>query len=316
MHPVRTHRDTVEILTPAKLNLFLEVLGTRPDGFHELDMIMEAINLCDRLVVSKGGSTIQLETNVPDLPTGPENIVVRAAELFFRAAGLAPHVRCYLEKRIPVGGGLGGGSGNAVGTIYALMKLFDVYLSDNDLFAMALALGSDVPFFLRGGLARCRGRGERVDTLGAGQPRTFVLLAPSFALKTAEVYARLSFPLTSPRDLGTITLDIAEQKLRRGELLFNRLEEPAFALEPQLHEIREGARRGGVSVLLTGSGSCFFGLLQQEADVSQLAGFLECLREHVLVQLVRNLPPWWRPWRKEGGSANHRRTRSPSGEGK
>ena len=96
----------------------------------------------------------------------------------------------------------------------------------------------------------------------------------------------------------------------------NRLEEPAFALAPQLHEIREGARRGGVSVLLTGSGSCLFGLLQRQADVSQLAGFLECLKEQVLVQLVRNLPPWWRPWRKEGGSANHRCTRSPGGEGK
>jgi 4-diphosphocytidyl-2C-methyl-D-erythritol kinase len=155
-----------------------------------------------------------------------------------------------------------------------------------------------------------------VEVLGAGSPRTFLLIVPPFALKTAEVYARLSFPLTSPRNLGTMTHEIAERKLRTGELLFNRLEEPAFALEPQLHEIREGARRGGVSVLLTGSGSCLFGLTQGRADVSQLAGFLKCRKGQAFAQLVRNLPPWWSPWRKEGGSGNHRCTRSPGGEGK
>jgi 4-diphosphocytidyl-2-C-methyl-D-erythritol kinase len=311
--PAKTGPDRVEILTPCKLNLFLEVLGKRPDGYHELDMLMEAIDLCDRIVATRGGAGIRLATNVPDIPTDRENIVVRAAELFFEACGMDPSVEFFLEKRIPAGGGLGGGSGNAIGALYALMELFDVRLSPEALFGMACALGSDVPFFLEGGLARCRGRGERIEVLGAGRPRRYVVVVPPFPLRTAQVYASLLFPLTSPRVLGTMSLERAEEGFASGELFFNRLEEPAFKLRPELAELREGALREGVSLQLTGSGSCLFGRAPEGMDRAELEDRLGCRHSKVAVLVASNLPPWRREWRKEGGRGNHRCAGAPVG---
>ena len=292
MRPVRIDRRSVCIRTPAKLNLFLEVTGKRPDGYHDLDMLLEAVDLCDTLTAARTDGGITLETDAPGIPTDRRNIVIRAAELFTAAAGIDAGVHFRLHKRIPPGGGLGGGSGNGVGALFALQELFGVPLEPARLHGLACALGSDVPYFLHGGLARCRGRGEIVDGLGSGSPRRFLLLIPSFALSTADVYAALIFPLTCPRSLGTMTVGSLEERLRAGEFFFNRLQEPAERLRPELGAIMRQARSAGLRAAMTGSGSCLFALLPEGFSAAQRGALDDRLAGAARVVEVSNLPPW------------------------
>ncbi len=292
MCPVRDGADRVSIRTPCKLNLFLEVTGKRPDGYHDLDMIMEAIDICDTIVVARDAPGIALTTDRPDIPTDRSNIIVKAAELFFAATGIAPRARFHLEKRVPVGGGLGGGSANGIGALFALMALYDAPLPDEEQFRIACALGSDVPFFLHGGLARCRGRGEIIAPLGSGAPRRFAVLVPPFGLGTAAVYASLEFPLTSPRRLGTISSRSVEERIRSGALFFNRLEDPAVKLRPELGALMRRAREVGVDAHLTGSGACLFAVVSSDFDRSHGGLVARALEGVAEVSIAGNLPAW------------------------
>ncbi len=292
MQVVRRGPDAVAVRTPCKLNLFLEVAGRRADGYHDLDMIMEAIDLCDTLTVSRDADRIVLASDDPGIPTDRRNIIVQAAERFFAAAGLPPRARMHLRKCVPVGGGLGGGSANGIGALRALMELYAAPLPREEQFRIACALGSDVPFFLHGGLARCRGRGEIVDPLGSGSPRRFAILVPPFGCSTAEVYSNLNFPLTSPRSIGTITAGSVEERIRNGTLFFNRLEDPAVALRPELARIMKKAREVGVDAHMTGSGACLFALLSDCAGGGRDALVAEALAGMVEVKIADNLPAW------------------------
>jgi 4-diphosphocytidyl-2-C-methyl-D-erythritol kinase len=292
MRAVRTGDGRVSILTPCKLNLFLEVTGKRPDGYHDLDMIMEAIDLCDTIEAGRDADGIVLTTDAPGIPTDRGNIIAKAAERFFAATGLPPRARLHLRKRVPVGGGLGGGSANGIGALFALMALYDAPLTYAEQFRIACALGSDVPFFLRGGIARCRGRGEIMDALPNGRPRRFIVLVPPFGCGTAAVYANLNFPLTSPRSLCTIWQGSVEERIRSGALFFNRLEEPAVKLRPELAHIKEKAREVGVEAHLTGSGACLFALLSNDVDASYGGFVAKALAGLVEVRVAENLPAW------------------------
>jgi len=292
MQVVRRGPDTVVVRTPCKLNLFLEVIGKRADGYHELDMIMEAIDLCDTLTVARDADGIALACDDPAVPTDRRNTIVRAAERFFEAAGLPPRARMHLRKRVPIGGGLGGGSANGIGALRALMELYAAPLPREEQFRIACELGSDVPFFLYGGLARCRGRGEIIDPLGAGAPRRYLVLVPPFACSTAEVYANLNLPLTSPRSAGTMSPGSVEERIRDGMLFFNRLMKPAAGLRPEFALIMKKAREIGVDAHMTGSGACLFALASDRAGGGRDALVAEALAGMAEVRIAENLPAW------------------------
>src|SRR5579885_1660078 len=177
----------------AKINLTLDVLGRRADGYHELVTVMQEIDLYDTLCLTTADDgKVQLLCSVPEL-NNTENLVVRAAELVRRQRGLEQGVRIELLKRIPVAAGLGGGSSDAAAVLLALQR--QLPLSPTDLLDLAAALGSDVPFFLTGGLALCEGRGERVQPLDAQLPpsmRWLLLLKPAISISTAAVFRSLS----------------------------------------------------------------------------------------------------------------------------
>jgi 4-diphosphocytidyl-2-C-methyl-D-erythritol kinase len=280
------------IRTPSKLNLFLEVTGRRPDGFHELVMIMEAVDLCDTLVAERKGSGVSLSCNRESVPTGEDNTIIRAARLFFSVSAAGGGVHFSLEKQIPAGGGLGGASGNAIGALFALMKLFDVTLPHETLYRIACRLGSDMPFFLKGGLSECRGRGEIVKLLGCGRKRSFLLVVPPFPLSTPKVYENLTLPLTRPRLFVMITLKSIEEQISTRTLFYNRLTDSAFELEPRLKDIVVRAKDQGVSLHLTGSGSCLFGLLQQKNESALFDSISRALEGQSEVMAVHNLSPW------------------------
>src|SRR3954453_3345618 len=209
---IRTIAGGVEVLAPAKLNLFLEVLARRPDGYHGIESLMVTVNLYDTLTVSELDSeSTALECDDPSLPTGSENLVVKAAERLKAATGCPRGARITLRKVIPAQAGLAGGSSDAAATLVALDRVWNLETPAPALSSVAAEIGSDVAFFLHGPSAICRGRGEQVEAMERGRPLHFVLVVPELGLSTADVYRNVQ-PPDRPRPIGPAT-----QALARGE---------------------------------------------------------------------------------------------------
>lgn len=268
----------VRILAPAKVNLGLAVLGRRPDGYHELRTVFQAVGLCDRLALRRVARGVRVRC--PALPgLGPANLAHRAAELFLRETGVRGGMAIDLEKRIPAGGGLGGGSSDAAAVLLGASQLFGLRPPRERLLSWAAQLGSDVPFFVLGGAALGAGRGERLEPLPAlpGRPAVLVL-APPEPLATAAVYARLD-PAASTARRRALAILLARWRAGDvagvGRALFNDLEAPAFSLAPGLASAKRALREAGAAgALLSGSGSCVFGLFPGPAEARRAAAAL------------------------------------------
>ncbi len=259
----------MQLWAPAKINLSFKILGRRADGFHEIETLMAPISLRDRLTFAYEKapvSTVEFQCDDPSLPAGEDNLVVRAAMSFLTAASVDARVTITLQKVIPHGAGLGGGSSDAATTLLGLNELLDVNLRTPDLIELATEIGSDVPFFLLRSAATCRGRGEIVSP--AKTPRTFQLLLvkPDFGVPTPAAYARWQ----DSRELPGV--DYAAQEFG-GVRFFNDLERPVFEKYLFLAEIKSWLRRQTeVAVaLLSGSGSTLFAVLHEHADAQVLA---------------------------------------------
>lgn len=262
------------ISAPAKVNLYLDILGKRPDGYHEIRTVMQTVDLCDRIRIEERKRGISFKC-AGDAPSGPENLARRAADLFLRTAGIRGGVRIELTKQIPPQRGLGGGSSDAASVLAGLNRLFKTDLPDRVLMGMAAQLGSDVPFFLRGGTALCEGRGERVKPIRTDARLCFVLLLPEFGISTGRVYQALTKKDLTPPNAGD---RILLKAVRRGDSetvalgLYNRLERPAFRLCPALRLLKqEMAALGFMGVLMSGSGSAILGIAPDRATATSLA---------------------------------------------
>jgi 4-diphosphocytidyl-2-C-methyl-D-erythritol kinase len=270
----RPTADGVEVLAPAKLNLFLEILGRRADGYHDIESLMVAVDLFDVLTFADDPSgRITLRTDDPSLPTGPENLVVKAAEALRTATGCDRGASIELRKAIPAQAGLAGGSSDAAATLTALDLLWDLRTPPDQLDALAGSIGSDVAFFRHGPSAVCRGRGEVVEHIPLPRPLSFVLVCPPFGVGTADVYRRLT-PPEKPTPIGPFLEAFAGGDTRTiGAHLFNRLQPIAETLCPALREVRDALASVGAHLdghLMSGSGSAFFGLAR-DPDAASLA---------------------------------------------
>ncbi len=264
----------VEKQSPAKVNLLLNILGKRPDGFHELETVMHPVNLFDTIHFERGGHGIQLTCDEPALPVGLQNLVYRAAEAFLRAAKISDGVRIRLVKKIPLAAGLGGGSGNAATTLLALKELFDRPLSTAKLNELATALGSDVPFFLQGRPALATGRGEQIQPLDffpALRGKAFLLIHPGFGIATAWAYQSLArFPDRlngrPGRAQELVSLLQAGDLCAARDGFYNSLEAPALEKYPVLQLFQEFLRaNGALAALMSGSGSTTFAIVEHVA---------------------------------------------------
>jgi 4-diphosphocytidyl-2-C-methyl-D-erythritol kinase len=266
--------------SPCKVNLILNILGRRADGFHELETVMQPVAICDEMTFARGGVGVQLTCTHPELPTDGKNLVHRAATSFLAAAQITDGVRIHLDKRLPLAGGIGGGSANAAVTFAALNELFGSPLSLAQLHALAAALGSDVPFFLYDRPALATGRGEKVRTLGnfaALRGKACFLAHPGFGISTPWSYQNLArFPQALNGRTGRAERLIA--LLQTGDLtaaaaeFYNSLEAPAFDKFPVLALYQEFLREQGALVaLMSGSGSTTFAIAQDLAAADQLA---------------------------------------------
>jgi 4-diphosphocytidyl-2-C-methyl-D-erythritol kinase len=305
----------IKLEAPAKLNLFLEVLRKRADGYHEIRSILHAINLCDEVAVRERKRGVQLVCTDASLPRGERNIAWRAAELMRRRARTAAGVVVRLVKRIPVGAGLGGGSSDAAAVLKAVNQLWRLGLSPDELMQLAAQLGSDCPFFIPCGTALCEGRGELVTPLTLRRELHFVLVCPPIGLATTEVYRNLTKnDLTSKRADDRIIQKILEtgdvQEI--GQELFNRLEGPAFRLLGQLRAVKEQLSvlcRG--RALMTGSGSALFGILDNASEVKGVVARLAPLGLGMVVG-VESWNPEQAARLKGGGRREDHRGKSPT----
>ena len=281
--------SSLHMTPPAKLNLSLAILGRRPDGFHELETLMICVSLADTLRLTPrpdGELVLRVQAAGPGLPTvpaGPDNLVLRAANLLREATGTTLGADLQLDKRIPAEAGLAGGSADAAATLYGLNRLWNLALSRDELMALAARLGSDIPFFLCGASAAiARGRGEQLQPLPMLGRLHAVIIKPPFGLGTAAVY-RACAELGATNQPGTAVAladALAAGRLDRvARLLRNDLQAAAGTLAPALEHVRrrlhEHCRFGG---LMTGSGSACFGLCGSAREATRAAARLRAAR--------------------------------------
>ena len=254
---------------PAKLNLTLRITGRRDDGFHEIDTLMLPLAGLHDVLTYEPATGLHFTCSDAGLPVGDDNLVVRAARGFADAAGVEAGVRIYLEKHIPSGAGLGGGSSDAAATLRALQEMHGAPLDADALHALAAELGSDVPFFLQDGPARCTGRGEIVSPApnAFSGPLPVLLLKPRFPVATVDAYRRVLDP-SLPRIPG-IPMDPCEID---GLTLVNDLERPVFAKHRFLAELKLWLteRPESRAAMMSGSGSTVFAILNPGCDAETL----------------------------------------------
>ena len=255
----------MEVKAYAKINLTLEVLGRRPDGYHEVRTVLQTVQLADTLCFTPS-DRLEMDCSVPELG-GQDNLVLKAAEALSRATGCGDGIKVYLDKHIPIGVGLGGGSSDAAATLKALDGLWGLGLTDEKLRSIAESLGSDVPFFIRGGTALGKGRGEIITELPPMPNRWIVLLCPlpgfagtgaSFP-KTAHLYSMLGPEHYTDGSHTCRAVDAIKSGCFSRALLYNAFERVA----PAAFEGFEGARRdflesGARGVYLSGAGPSLY----------------------------------------------------------
>ncbi len=278
---VVTKEMHLEKKSPGKVNLLLNILGRRPDGFHELETVMHPVNLFDEIRFERGGNGIQLTCDEPALPVDFQNLIYRAADAFLKLHNPRAGVRIHLQKKIPLAAGLGGGSGNAATTLLALNELFDRPLSTAKLDELAASLGSDVPFFLQNRPALATGRGEKIQPLDffpALRGRAFLLIHPGFGISTPWAYqnlARFSKALNGKQGRAQELIS----KLQSNDWsavadgFYNSLEAPALEKFPVLALFQEFLRaNGALAALMSGSGSTTFAIAEDVNAAESLMG--------------------------------------------
>jgi 4-diphosphocytidyl-2-C-methyl-D-erythritol kinase len=288
----RGQSNSVTVFAPAKLNLFLKVLGKRDDGYHELETLMVSVSLYDTLLLSDDPSgRVQLtcvdggprlaQSRSREMPgSGADNLVVRAAELLKQHTGSAHGARIELVKRIPLAAGLAGGSSDAAAALAGLNRLWQLGLSSRDLQELAARLGSDVPFFLcSSSAAICRGRGEVVEPLSLSERFWFVMARPSSGLATADVY-RHCRPSSIDWSAGELAMRLSRGRLGEAAGLFhNALQEPAERLNADVTRLKRAfARQPFAGHTMSGSGTSYFGLCRSRRQAVQLAARLKATR--------------------------------------
>ncbi len=274
-----------EIEAPAKLNLYLEVLGPPAQGFHPLETLMVPVRIFDQLRWSPGvsqqmgasarsGCTLKIanqaagNSHCETLSANSDNLILQAANRLAQAAGVEPSGTFELVKRIPMQAGLGGGSSDAAAALLLANQGWNIGYSRQQLMTLAADLGSDVSYFLSSGAAVCRGRGERVEPV-PGLPRLhFVVVKPPVGLSTAEVFSKLQFNKTESRHASTALTSLLES-LRQGAIsnagrgMKNNLESAAEQLTPWIEKLRQAfAKCGCHAHLMTGSGSSYIGVMR------------------------------------------------------
>jgi 4-diphosphocytidyl-2-C-methyl-D-erythritol kinase len=257
--------QTMQVLAPAKINLSLKVLRRRDDGFHEIETLISPISLADKIDIEPQSRWIDFSCDDPTLPGGDENLVVRATKAFLEKTKITSGVGIKLQKQIPHGAGLGGGSSDAAAVLVALNKLFEAKLSGEELAKLGSTIGSDVSFFLFELAAVCRGRGEIVSPTKLKKKFSILLLKPAFSVLSAWAYSRWQ----DSKEIPGISY---QRQNFDGQDFVNDLERPVFEKFVFLAQLKAWLLKQAEvgAALMSGSGSTVFAVLRSNADVDLL----------------------------------------------
>ncbi|MBN1621706.1 MAG: 4-(cytidine 5'-diphospho)-2-C-methyl-D-erythritol kinase [Endomicrobiales bacterium] len=258
----------MQILAPAKINLFLEVVSKRNDGYHNLETIFQTVSLYDKIKILPQKNALSLVCSKRGIPKGRDNLALKAAFLLKEKLKVKHGAKIILEKNIPAGAGLGGGSSDAASVLKGLLKFWKKRIPKQELLKIAVKLGADVPFFLYGGTAFASGIGEKIKKINNVKPAWYLLIFPRFSIPTASVYKKLSFPLTKQQKITKIKklLEAGSLPSIWGRLLFNRLEEPVLLNYAKIRQIKNELKNMGFFNLLSGSGSAVFALIKSRSE--------------------------------------------------
>lgn len=254
----------MRVLAPAKLNVYLRVLGKRPDGYHDVNTLMIPVTLYDELHVEPQRDEINVETRGLDI-SREDNLAYKAARRFIDTTGINTGVHVRIVKHIPAGAGLGGGSSDAAGVLLAMNRLFKAGLNEQDLASMAADIGADCPFFIMGRPFVMVGRGDIPAREVHIEDRIFLVIVPSFSLNTVEVYSSLDHfrpGVDNYIDASIKAMD-STRPVAPEDLLVNDLEEVVFSRHPEIRDIKqELLDAGALGAIMTGSGSAVFGVFK------------------------------------------------------
>jgi len=269
--------SAMQVLAPAKINLSLKILGRRNDGFHEIETLISPISLADKIDIERQSRWIDFMCDDRSVPPGDENLVVRAAKLFFEKTKVTAGVGIKLQKQIPHGAGLGGGSSDAASTLIALNQLFETKLSREEMAKLGSTIGSDVAFFLFESPAVCKGRGEIVEPTKLKKKLSILLLKPAFSVSSVWAYSRW-------RDSREIPRISYQPQNFDGQSFVNDLERPVFEKFIFLAQLKTWLLKQAEvgAALMSGSGSTVFAVMRDNADV-------ELLTKRVRAELDREI---------------------------
>ena len=268
------------VTAPAKINLFLEILNKRQDGYHNIESIMHTVSLFDILEFEpKEENEIDLICIVNNnISNDKNNLVYKAVIKFKEQYNINKGIKIKLTKNIPTGAGLGGGSSDAATTLVALNKIWNVNAGITELEFLGATIGTDVPFFITGGTAKISQIGNVVEKIKTDFNYTFILVKPNFGISTVYAYSRVKFPLTNLQKINTITKYIADGKFSLKDarfLFFNRFESFVFDKYPEIKLIKDTLDSLGCVSLMSGSGSCVFGLVEDINKISYITNELK-----------------------------------------
>jgi 4-diphosphocytidyl-2-C-methyl-D-erythritol kinase len=258
----------------AKINLTLDVLYKRPDGYHEVEMVMQTVDLSDHLTFTPWEEDeIVLSCTVPYIPLDNRNLVYQAAKLVKETFGVKKGIRIHIDKRIPVAAGLAGGSSDAAATLRGLNRVWNLGQSLDDLAKLGAKIGSDVPFCIYGGTAIARGRGEVIEHLPKVAPTWVVLVKPPIAVSTADVYGRLRVEeIEKHPDTQAMVEALQTGDVRViADHLGNVLEQVTYAMYPEVERLKSQLLKfGAVGALMSGSGPTVFALADKEQKATRI----------------------------------------------
>ena len=269
--------DSMWINAPAKINIGLDVVGRREDGYHEVRMIMQSIRLFDRLTLDrKKDPGVRLTTNLKFLPTDENNLIVKSAKMLMKEFNLEGGLNINLEKRIPVAAGMAGGSTDAASTMIAINQMYDLNLSNSQLMKRAAKIGADIPYCIMKGTALAEGIGEKLSTVPKLPNCTVLIVKPKIHVSTKEVYSKLTLDENTIHPDINVMIDDLKKKDLEGlcSHIGNTLEGVTIPMYPEIDDIKKFMmENGALGSLMSGSGPTVFGIFDDKDKATRAKEF-------------------------------------------
>ncbi|NLJ66879.1 MAG: 4-(cytidine 5'-diphospho)-2-C-methyl-D-erythritol kinase [Clostridiales bacterium] len=278
--------ESIHLRAHAKINLTLDVVGKRPDGYHDVEMIMQSVNLWDEIILKEIDRGIELDSNMKNLPRGSKNIAWRAAELIRKEFGVSRGVNIYIKKNIPIAAGMGGGSADCAGVLLGLSRLWDLQIEDETLKALGKSLGADVPFCLTGGTALAQGIGDILTPITSRADIWLVIIRPNIWVSTKEIYGRLDLNTIGERpDNEAMIKHLGAGRISGiAENLVNVLEGVTIPMHLQIARIKSQLmEQGALGSLMSGTGPTVYGVFKNQFSARRAARVLRKKYRHTYV---------------------------------